>query len=133
MAKVGRPQKYSEHQIQEIAEDFAAYIEENIDPTIVRFTANYKKYSINKDYINNHDEFTELRKRAIEKQESYLLSSITTKSGLNPTIAIFRLKQPQHGYSDKQEIDQTLKGEIKTDRNPELAKKFEEFLKSGTA
>lgn len=58
---------------------------------------------ITKQNIQDWDEFSYLVQKAIQKQESYLLGSIKTNKGLNPTIAIFRLKQPQHGYSDKQE------------------------------
>lgn len=90
---------YTKEQIQEIVDDFKEYIETTTDPTIVGFTSAYAKYSINKDYISDHDEFSELRKRAIEKQEAYLLTN--TKEA--PVIRIFRLKQPQHGYRDRQE------------------------------
>ena len=134
MAKVGRPQTYTLEQIDEMVNDFSDYIKGTSDPTIVGFSASYTKYSINKDYISDHKEFSELRKRAIEKQESYLLSSITTKSGLNPTIAIFRLKQPQHGYTDKQQIDQNISGQLDTGiQDPQLAKEFAEFLKNKDA
>jgi len=98
--QVGRPQMYTPEQIQEIVHDLTLYIEEHDDPTIVGFTSSYDKHIVNKDYINNHEEFCELRKRAIEKQEAYLLSGATTNQ-LNPTVSIFRLKQPQHGYTDR--------------------------------
>lgn len=98
--QVGRPQMYTPEQIQEIVDDFTLYIEEHDDPTIVGFTSSYNKHSINKDYISDHKEFSELRKKAIEKQEAYLLSGATTNK-LNPTVSIFRLKQPQHGYTDR--------------------------------
>ena len=112
----GRPQIYTKTQIKEIAKDFAHYIFMNDDPTIVKFTSSYKKYSINKDYISDHDEFSDLRKRAIEKQEAYLLE-IATNNKANPTVAIFRLKQPQHGYKDKTEVDQNINGKLETNLN----------------
>lgn len=101
---MARPQMYTPEQIQEIVDDFTKYIDDNEDPTIVGFTANYRKYNVNKDYISDHDEFSELRKRAIEKQEAYILDG-ALKNKLNATMGIFRLKQPQHGYSDKQQQD----------------------------
>lgn len=100
----GRPQMYTPTQIQEIVNDFIEYIDNTEDPTIVGFTSAYRKYSVNKDYISDHNEFSELRKRAIEKQEAYLLRNGTSNKA-NPTMAIFRLKQPQHGFSDKQQQD----------------------------
>ncbi len=112
--KVGRPKKLTTEQIEKIVEDFKKYIVDKVDPTIVGFTSSYeilkdnkgKDFYVNKDYISDHDEFSELRKKAIEKQEAYLASG-ATKNELNATMSVFRLKQPQHGYTDKQEIDQT--------------------------
>ena len=101
---------YTPEQIQEIKDDFTTYINVEDDPTIVGFTSAYNKYSINKDYMSDHDEFSELRKKAIEKQEAYLIRN-STKNIINPTVSIFRLKQPQHGYRDKFETDVTSKGE----------------------
>lgn len=101
---------YTPEQIQEIVDDLAAYISEHDDPTIVGFTSTYTKYHVNKDYISDHDEFSELRKAAIEKQEAFLLNGATNNK-LNPTVSIFRLKQPQHGYRDKFEQDVTSNGE----------------------
>lgn len=92
---------YTSKQIKEVVEDFRKYISETKDPTIVGFTSSYEKYSINKDYISDHKEFSDLRKRAIEKQEAYLL---TAKDEV-PAIRIFRLKQPQHGYSDRSQVE----------------------------
>lgn len=109
MAKVGRPQMYTAEQIAEIVTDLSAYIERSFDPTIVGFTSTYSKYSVNKDYISDHQEFSELRKRAIEKQESFLLQGATMNK-LNPAVSIFRLKQPQHGFRDKSEVESS--GEI---------------------
>lgn len=110
MAKVGRPQMYTPLQIEEIVKDLDDYIERSPDPTIVGFTSGYRKYSVNKDYISDHDEFSELRKRAIEKQEHYLLYG-ATNGRLNASVSIFRLKQPQHGYKDRVDSDITSMGE----------------------
>lgn len=106
----GRPQMYTPKQIEEIAQDLSEYIDTHEDPTIVGFTSSYTKYSVNKDYISDHNEFSELRKRAIEKQEAFLLSG-ATKNTLNPSVSIFRLKQPQHGFKDKTETDITTGGD----------------------
>lgn len=101
---VGRPQMYTPEQIATIVDDLEEYINTNDDPTIVGFTSSYDKFSVNKDYISDHEEFSELRKKAIEKQEAYLLKNATVNKA-NPTVAIFRLKQPQHGYRDRVESE----------------------------
>lgn len=103
---VGRPQMYTPEQIQEIADDLREYIETNEDPTIVGFTSSYNKYSVNKNYIGDHDEFSELRTKAIEKQEAYILKGVM-QNKLNAPMGIFRLKQPQHGFRDKVEQEVT--------------------------
>lgn len=108
----GRPPKLTKAQREEVLTAFAEYIEGEKDPTIVGFCAENPtalKYWINKDNIHDWEEFAELRKRAIGKQESYLLRG-ATRNSLNPTVAIFRLKQPQHGYTDKQQTDLTSDG-----------------------
>lgn len=118
MAKVGRPQTLTPEQIQKVVEDFEDYIAKKDDPTIVGFTAYYppiilddgSKFYLNKNYISDHDEFSELRKAAIEKQEAYLLDGATHER-THPTFSMFRLKQPQHGYTDRQDHDHTSKGD----------------------
>ncbi len=108
----GRPQRLTKKQIQEIVKDFEEYIETEEDPIIVGFTSNYpvlrdqkkKKFYLNKDYMNDHPEFSDLRKVAIEKQESYLACG-ATKGDLSSAMSIFRLKQPYHGYRDRIESD----------------------------
>jgi len=108
-----RPQQFTEAQIEKIVEDFKKYIEEEEDPTIVWFTCSYppiyskllgRECYINKNYIGDHEEFSELRKLAIEKQEDYLVKWVT-KNQLNATMWVFRLKQPQHGYTDRQQVE----------------------------
>lgn len=118
----GRPQNFTAEQIEKIREDFKKYIEEKEDPTIVWFTSSYppiysktlgRETYINKDYINDHDEFSELRTKAIQKQEAYLLDWVT-KNRLNATMWVFRLKQPYHWYRDKveQEISWTIETKV---------------------
>lgn len=104
---VGRPQMYAPEEIGLIATDLHNYILENDDPTIVGFTSSYNKFNVNKDYIHDHEEFSDLTKRAVEKQEQYLLKNGGSNK-YNPTIAIFRLKQPQHGYTDRSQVDNTV-------------------------
>lgn len=102
----GRPPKLTPKQKAEVLQAFQDYIRREADPTIVGFVAYDPtpiKYNVTDDNISDWDEFSGLRKRAIKKQEAYLLLG-ATRGQLNTTMAIFRLKQPQHGYSDKTEI-----------------------------
>lgn len=123
--KVGRPQMYTAEEIQEIYSDLEQYIDKTEDPTIVGFTSTYKKYRVNKDYISDHGEFSELRRCAIEKQEAYLLHG-ATHNELNASVSIFRLKQPQHGYRDRVDTDVTTNG---NDINPYSSLTTEELRK----
>lgn len=127
--KVGRPPKFTEPVIAEIVKDLEYYIERTADPTIVGFTSNYSKYMVHKEYIYDRTEFSQLVKKAIEKQESFLLYG-ATNNRLNASVSIFRLKQPQHGYKDRTETDITSKDE-KIDFTPKehLSKQFDDFLK----
>jgi hypothetical protein len=109
----GRPPKLTEEQRAEVLEAFRLYIERTADATIVGFCAFDPvgaKYLITKDDINHYDEFSELRKYAIQKQEAYLITGAVTNK-LNASMAIFRLKQPQHGYKDRIDTDITSGGE----------------------
>ena len=108
---VGRPPKLTGLEREEVLQAFKAYLERTPDATIVGFCAFDPvgaKYLITKDNIYDWDEFSELRRYAVQKQEAYLLMGATTGK-LNATMAIFRLKQPQHGYTDKHEVDNNLK------------------------
>lgn len=110
--KVGRPLKLTEGEREAVYNAFSRFILDNADPRITKFISVDEvalQYNITKDNMYDWEEFSELRKRAINKQEDYLLEN----GGIgkyNPTIAIFRLKQPQHGYKDRVEQDITSDG-----------------------
>lgn len=110
----GAPSKLNPDEREEVLEAFEQYIIEEEDPTVVGFVANDEtaiKYNVTRDNINDWDEFSTLKKRAITKQEAYLLKN-GTQNKINPTLAIFRLKQPQHGYKDKFEQDISHSGQV---------------------
>lgn len=107
---VGAPSKLTDEQKQEVYTAFSDYIVEKDDPTIVGFCAWDEiaiQYNVTKDNMHDWKEFSELRKRAIGKQEAHLLKE-GGAGKYNPAIAIFRLKQPQHGYSDRTQVDNTV-------------------------
>ena len=109
----GRPPKLTKAQRKEVYDALEAYIARTPDPTIVGFVSWDSiplKYDVTDDNINDWEEFTRLRKRAVRKQEAYLLQAAGT-GRFNPTFAIFRLKQPVHGYKDRVEQDITTGGD----------------------
>lgn len=111
--KGGRPPKLTPEQREEVYIALEDYILRTDDPIIPEFVSENEvalQYNVTRDNLNDWGEFSTLIKRAVTKQESYLIK----KGGAgkyNPTIAIFRLKQPQHGYKDKFETDITSDGE----------------------
>lgn len=129
----GRPRKYNPQQLAEIAKDLEDYIEATEDPILSAFVANYKKYDVLDDYVYEAPEFAVLKKRALKKQEGFLLKKAGS-GDYNASLAIFRLKQPQHGYKDKfeQAVDVTSKGEQVATVDPALQASFTEYLKQQT-
>lgn len=104
--------KVTSEELQEVVDALDAYINITPDPTIVGFCAWDPvaiKYRVNKDNVHDWPECRELQKRALQKQEAYLLEG-ATRNRINPIMAIFRLKQPQHGYTDRVDHDLTTQG-----------------------
>lgn len=109
----GRPPKLKPEQKQEVFDAFAEYIVSTDDPTVPDFVTSETicyRYNVLDHDIYNWQEFNQLVKRAVKKQEAYLLKQ-GGAGKYNPTLAIFRLKQPQHGYRDRFETDITSKDE----------------------
>lgn len=103
----GRPPKLTEEQRKEVFEALNDYIERTPDPTIVGFVSWDRvplDYNVTDDNINDWPEFSRLRKKAVKKQEAYLLEA-AGRGKYNPTMAIFRLKQPVFGYTDRQQVE----------------------------
>lgn len=123
--KVGRPQKYNKEQLMVIYNDFSAYIDSNDDPTLAGFAV-ASPTPINKQFLLDRKEFSFLVKKAIEKQEQFLLQQFK-----NPTLAIFRLKQPSHGYTDKTEVE-TRNLHLLLTPDETVSKDFTAFLKQKT-
>lgn len=124
--KPGRPSKFNTEQLTAIYNEFAEYIEGNDDPTLADFIATHS-WSLNKEYLSSRPEFSDLVTKAILKQEGFLL-----KQYKNPAMAIFRLKQPQHGYTDKREVEsKSLNVDVQV--APELAQGFMDYLKASTS
>lgn len=100
---MARPTKLTPAERAEVLKAFEAYIARTPDSTIVGFCAWDKvalKYFVTEDNLQDWQEFSNLKKRAVKQQEAYLIEA-GTRNKINTTMAIFRLKQPQHGYTDK--------------------------------
>lgn len=113
IVRVGRPPKLTKLERAEVYKALEDYISRTPDPTIVGFVSWDPvpiNYDVTDDNINDWEEFSRLRKRALKKQEAYLVHGATTGK-INTVMAIFRLKQPAHGYKDKFETDLTSGGD----------------------
>ena len=98
MAKVGRPPKLQEHDLQELVQKFEKYIDETAIPIIAEFA--YMN-NVERTYLYERPEFMTLLKKCIAKKEAQLeIGSL--RGTLNSTQAIFSLKQL--GWRDKQEL-----------------------------
>jgi len=101
MAKRGRPPKYSEEQFTDLVAKFKEYIETNDIPIVAEFA--YQN-GFGKQYLYDRPEFSDLLKMAMAKKESALeLGAL--KGTLNPTMAVFSLKQM--GWTDRQQVEST--------------------------
>lgn len=100
---MARPFKYD---WDKVVKDLKQYINNTDDPQLKEFCLSDEQPSY--DHINEVcKENTELNhtvKQLIQKQEVFL----SRAKDINPIMAIFRLKQPVHGYRDKQEIDHSV-------------------------
>lgn len=109
----GRPPKLTPVERQEVYDALVQYIRSEDDPTIAGFVSYNElalEYWVTDDNIYDWPEFSVLRKRAFKKCEAYLLKDGGSNK-YNTALAIFRLKQPVHGYKDRTETDITSKGE----------------------
>lgn len=108
----GKEPKLKPRQRAEIKAAFEKYIETTEDPNIAQFVAYNPvalKHKVTKRDMYENKHFDKLKMWALAKQEAYLLKVGMTSQ--NVTMAIFRLKQPYHGYRDRVEQDITTGGE----------------------
>jgi hypothetical protein len=108
----GRPPKLTPIEREQLYDAFKLYINRTPDPTVVGFVAYDPvpaKLYVTRENIKDWQEFSPLQKYCVEKQEAYLLQAGGVGK-YNATLAIFRLKQPQHGYKDRVDSDITTNG-----------------------
>lgn len=98
--------------VNDVIEKLNQYIDKNEEPLIQEFCLNYPiSNSRFYDYEKENSELSEAIKRCIKKQEVFLVRN-AERNKINPVFAMFRLKQKCFGYTDKQEIDQKVSGEL---------------------
>jgi hypothetical protein len=96
-----KPAKYDP---EDIYIKLTEYISQNEDPLVQEFCVNYgisttRFYEI----ASTHDGIKDSIKKAMDKQEAYIVRNAAAKK-ISEAFSIFRLKQPQHGWTDKQEL-----------------------------
>lgn len=110
-----RPIKYN---AEVLAEQLNAYIDSCDDPLLQEFCM--PKDAPSRDTLHRLSKDSQLLsdaiKRCMDKQELTIIRKAMSGDA-NSTFAIFRLKQPQHGWTDKQQIDQNVSGALEINVN----------------
>jgi len=113
---MGRPRNYTDKQVEKFLKLFEEYIKDTDIPIISEFA--YLN-DLPREIIYDYEEFTTLRKKAINKKEAQL-EKLGLLNIVNSSMAIFSLKQL--GWSDKQDIEHS--GNVKIDSDA-----IEKYLK----
>jgi hypothetical protein len=118
----GRPKKYDPI---DIAKRLDNYIKEEDNPILPGFCIQQGNPCKDTLYelAKNCTELSDSIKRAVDKQEAFYEKG-AANGEVNPTFAIFKLKQPQHGWTDKQQIDTNVNAVVNdvTNLTPEQRK-----------
>ena len=108
----GRPLKWTEEKVLELGEELIAWLKADDDNIwFERFL--YEEKDLYPQLIgemkDKYPKFAELLKKAKKIQEGKLVDN-TLKMSLNPTMAIFVLKN-HYQYTDKQQTELTIREE----------------------
>ena len=122
--KKGRPPKYN---ADDLAVQLREYIDKSDDPMIDEFCL---FNGVSKDTVyrleKNNENLSDSIKYCHTKQHIRTVRAI--ENGLiNPTFGIFKLKQRQYGWTDKQEIEQlniNVEAELSESDADEIIKRF---------
>lgn len=127
----GRPAKCTPQEKEELAVALDKWIKATDYPLLTAFCLDdsvAQTYDLTEDNLQDWEEFTNLRKKALKKQVKYLDEGATANR-VNATFAIFKLKQPAFGWTDKQEIQHS--GAVETGiTDPQKRVEFDAWLKS---
>lgn len=114
-SKRGRPNKYDP---LVLAEQLNEYIDSCDDPLLQEFCL--MPDSPSRETLNvlskNCKDLSDAIRRCMDKQELSIIRKAMSGDA-NATFAIFRLKQPQHGWTDKQQIDSNINGALEINVN----------------
>jgi hypothetical protein len=102
----GRPVKYDPDIVAKQLDDF---VNNNDYPIVKEFLLNGNNlptFDHLLEMIKDNDTLNHAYKRALNKQEVYIEKGAISGE-LNPTFSIFKLKQHQFGWKDKQETEFT--------------------------
>ena len=105
----GRPKVYDPNDIAELMEQ---YYNESDDPYVEEFQIQQGLTSELIYRLAKEDEKISKTIKAIHEKQKMRTVRKAEVGEINPTFAIFKLKQKCYGWTDKQEIDQTIKGEM---------------------
>lgn len=127
---MGRPKKYTEDVIENIRKNMEDYIKVTDIPIVAEFAyQNDVPRQTLYDFASSNEAFSDTIKRLIDKKEAQL-EKLATLNAVNPTMAIFSLKQL--GWKDKQQTELTGKegGPIETTNKLDLSALTDEELES---
>lgn len=98
----GRPRIYD---AEKIADDLMTYLENSDDPYVEEFSLT-QPFNIDTLYrlAKENDRLSETIKRVHEKQKMRTVRKAEVGE-INPTFAIFKLKQKCYGWTDKTELE----------------------------
>jgi len=102
---MGRPKKYTDEYIAELAAQLDEYTDETAIPILKEWC---NQVGVPSTHIYDHEGFKEPIKRCLDKKEA-ALERFALEGKVNVTMAIFSLKQL--GWKDRQDHDVT--GEIR--------------------
>lgn len=92
----------------DIADRLEKYVEETEQPFLQEFCLIEDVSRANfYEQMNRFQRLADVHKKLLDKQELYILKNAPTGK-YNPVFAIFRLKQPSFGYTDKSESIHTI-------------------------
>ncbi|MHA1302979.1 MAG: terminase small subunit [Candidatus Heimdallarchaeaceae archaeon] len=129
MAKIGRPKIYTDEKIEHIRLKFEEYIEKEDVPIIAEFSY---LHNVNRARLYEFEKINELFSDTIQKcrdKKESQLEKLGLMNIINPTMAIFSLKQL--GWRDKQELEHsgTVDNNITILTSEEREKRIEELKK----